>query len=504
MSAIDSHQADVAEEDLVDGFTASQVFSNRAHSSITFDDLLLPGQIDFGVEQVDLRTQLTRNISLEMPFVSSPMDSVTEDEMAVAIALAGGVGFIHCQCPPADQADMVMRVKRFENGFIRCPAVCAPTDTLAKLDELGFHGVPITEGGRRDGRLLGFVLSEYGDFELDRSRPLSTIMIPVGEVAKAKAPCSLEEANRILKAEKIKYLPIVDEDMKLVALTTRRDLLKNRDYPRATKRNGRLIVGAACGCEAEDFERAQMLVAAGADILVLDERNGDTNAQVSMLRRLKESFPEVDVVAGNVACARQAQHLIAAGADALRVGMGSGSTSVSQQVKAVGRAQLSAVYECYQVAKAHGVPIIADGGVSSTGAAIKALTVGASVVMMGSLLAGVDESPGDFFFHDGKRLKHFHGLNSVNSIQRRYGQDGGRVASGVSGAVVERGDMASFSAYLAQSVRHGLQDMGIADLESVRNAMDSGALRFELRSKSAQKEGGVHDLYAFKKQLFRA
>jgi len=246
------------------------------------------------------------------------------------------------------------------------------------------------------------------------------------------------------------------------------------------------------------------LVEAGVDLIALDCRSGDSERALAALRWLKASFPEVDAMSGNVATRRQCQRVIEAGADSVRVGVGVGSIATTQVVKAVGRAQISAIYHCSKLARKHGIPVIADGGITNPGCTTKALAMGASAVMMGSLLAGVEESPGDYFFADGKRLKHYQAMNSVDAIMRRgvMQTSEGILASGVSGAVVDKGSLNLFIPYLSQGVRHGFQDMGISSILSMAEALDSGTSRFEIRSSSAIKEGGVHDLHSFSKRLF--
>jgi IMP dehydrogenase len=250
--------------------------------------------------------------------------------------------------------------------------------------------------------------------------------------------------------------------------------------------------------EACPIEHVEALVLAGCNIILLDTQNGDNLLQLELLRAIKSKFPAVDVVAGNVVRLSQAKQLLEAGADGLRIGMGVGSVATTQLVRAVGRAQLSAIYHCAKVAREYGVPVMADGGLKNTGCIIKALAVGASTVMMGSLLAGVDESPGDYFFQDGIRLKHYRGMSAAPPML----STSTTVISGVSGAVVDKGPLSRYFPYLAQSVRHGLQDMGIRSLELLREYLYSGQLRFELRSSSAQKEGGVHDLHSFQQRLY--
>ena len=286
------------------------------------------------------------------------------------------------------------------------------------------------------------------------------------------------------------------------ALTTRTDLKKNRGFPLASKdANGKLLVGAAVRAsyrEACPFEHIEALVAEGCDILLLDTQNGDNALQLDLLRTIKKRFPHVDVVAGNVVRLGQARALLEAGADCLRIGMGVGSVATTQLVRAVGRAQLTAIYHCAKLARDYGVPVMADGGIKNTGCLIKALAVGASTVMMGSLLAGVDESPGDYFFQDGVRLKHYRGMSAATTLI----SSSSTVISGVSGAVVDKGPLNRYFPYLAQSVRHGLQDMGIRSLEQLKEYLYEGKLRFELRSASAQREGGVHDLHSFQQRLY--
>ncbi|GMF65034.1 unnamed protein product [Phytophthora lilii] len=485
---------------------------------------------NFGVQDVDVATKVTKKIKLSAPIVSSPMDTVTEANMAIAIALQGGLGFLHCNNTIEQQAEMVRTVKHYENGFIPEPKVLSPSNTVADLDELKVSGVPITENGSVTGKLVGLVTSRDVDFLEDRSVPLSRIMVPLEQLVVGTYPISLEQANKTLKEAKKGTLPIVDASGNLVSLMTRLDLLKHRDYPNAVRdpETHKLRVGAAVSVSEQAKPRIDALVAAGADVIALDARQGDSDLQFELVKvrlpfylalsvlffkltrivaqYIKQTHPSVEVVGGNVVTIKQVKNLLDAGVDGVRVGMGVGSVSTSQVVKAVGRAQLSAIYNSALLAKDYGVPVIADGGIGSPGAAIKALSLGASVVMMGSSLAGTVEAPGDYFFQDGMRLKHYYGSGSHEYY--RHGDAAhaaaaaSHVAVGVSGAVVDQGSVHKYLPYIQQSIRHGFQDLGVRSIPQLHASLYSGELRFERRTISAQKEGGVHDLFTYSKQLY--
>jgi len=488
-----------------DGEPASALF-DRAEG-LTYDDfIVLPGHIDFAASDVDLSTYVTRRIPLKTPIVSSPMDTVTESRMAIGLALLGGIGILHYNNSPEDQVDEVRKVKRFENGFITDPVVLGPDDTIAAVDEIhakhGFSGIPITEDGTRNGRLIGIVTNRDIDFESDRSPRLREVMVT--DLVTAPEGITLSEANRILKESKKGKLPIVDGNGRLVSLVSRTDLKKNRDYPEACKdKRKQLRVGAAISTHDGDLERLAGLVEAGADLIVVDAAQGDSIFQVRMLAHIKENYPQVDVLAGNVVTARQCQNLIDAGADGIRVGMGPGSICITQDTMAVGRAQATAVYQCSRYCREHGVPVVADGGIRNTGNLSKALALGASVGMMGSMFAGTQEAPGEYFYKDGVRVKKYRGMASVEAMSRggskRYGysQRQLKVAQGVSGLVVDKGSVYNLVPYLAQSLRHALQDMGCRSIAEVQDAVESGDLRYERRSVSAQREGAVHGLLAY-------
>lgn len=495
---------------LQDGLASTELFG-KGHG-YTYDDfLLLPRHIDFSTDDVDLSSRVTTNIKLHLPLLSSPMDTVTESAMAIAMALQGGLGFIHYNCSIEEQCKMVDRVKRFKNGFILEPKTLSPENTIEDIDrikrEFGFCGVPITETGRMGSKLIGIVTNRDVDFVEDRKQKVSNVMTKRDALIVGSEDMSIADCNRLLQSSKKAKLPIVDKDGNLIALMSRSDLLKNKAYPHASlDSKKRLLVGASVSTRASDRQRVQQLVEAGVDVLVIDSSQGDSIYQVEMVRWIKEKFPRIDVIGGNVVTQQQAHHLIQAGVNGLRIGMGSGSICTTQEVCAVGRPQASAVHNVSMYATLYGIPCIADGGISNTGHITKALALGASCVMMGSLLAGTEEAPGEYFFQDGVRLKKYRGMGSIDAMlkgsdTRYFGENKKvKVAQGVSGAVVDKGSIAKFIPYLVQGIRHGFQDFGCRSLEDVKKARENGELRFEVRTAAAQREGGVHGLWSFEKK----
>jgi len=517
LSSEQRKEIEVTLENLRDGLSGDEMFLNKEKADgHTYDDvILLPGQIDFGVDDVDLSTNLTRNIRLKVPLVSSPMDTVTEHKMAIAMALQGGIGIIHYNNSIEEQAAEVEKVKRFKNGFITDPQVLPPTATIEDVDlikaRFGFSGVPICEKGTLHSKLLGVVTNRDVDFVEDRKTPVTEVMTPVEKLSVAfeEEHKTLEDLNKIMISSKKAKLPIVNKKGDLVALMSRKDLLKHRDFPNASKdSNKQLLVGATIGTRPNDKKRVAALVKAGVDLVVIDSSQGDSMFQIDMIKWLKSNFPKLDVVGGNIVTRRQAAHLIQAGADGLRVGMGIGSICTTQEVCAVGRPQATAVYNVASFASKYGVPVWADGGIANTGHITKALALGASMAMMGSMLAGTEEAPGTYEFVDGVRVKKYRGMGSIEAMSKgsgiRYfaGKKKIRVAQGVAGTVMDKGPVQQYVPYLILGVRHGLQDLGYQSLEDLAVARKKGHLRFEKRSHAAQREGGVHDLHSYKKQLF--
>ncbi len=493
-----------------DGFSAQELF-DTVHGIAYNDFIILPGFIDFNPEEVDLESRVSRNIIVKRPVISSPMDTVTESRMAITLSLLGGIGIIHYNNSIDEQVDEVRKVKRYENGFIMDPVVLSPQHTIQDIDrikdEYGFSGIPITEDGNLYSKLIGIVTNRDIDFEHDRSKQIREVMTT--DLLTAHEGVTLFEANDILKNSKKGKLPIINENGHLVSLMSRNDLLTNREYPCASKdARKQLMVGAAISTKDESRERLHELAKAGVNLVVIDSAQGNSIYQIEMIKYIKKSYPEIDVMAGNVVSEEQCENLIKAGADSLRIGMGPGSICTTQTTMAVGRAQATAVYRCARYARKHDIPVVADGGVANIGHIAKALSIGASAVMMGSMLAGTEEAPGEYFYENGIRLKRYRGMASIEAMEKggskRYFAEESKikVAQGVSGAVVDKGSLLDYLPYIFQGLKHSFQDIGTSSVSLLHQKLHSNELRFEMRSMSAQIEGGVHDMHSYKEPKY--
>ena len=493
-----------------DGFSAEEIFTKKSGWAYN-DFIILPGYIDFIPDEVSLETNLSKNIRIKCPLVSSPMDTVTESKMAIGLALMGGIGIIHYNNTIEEQADEVRKVKRFENGFINDPLVLSPSHKISDIDDIkekyGFSGIPITEDGKLNSILLGIVTNRDTDFESDRSKLLTEVMTT--DLLTAKKGVDLDEANKILRASKKGKLPIVDEKGNLIALMSRNDLLMNREYPNASKDpQKQLMVGAAISTKEEAKERLDALEEAGVNLVIVDSAQGNSIFQVDMIKYIKKKHPGIEVMGGNVVTEEQSSTLIKAGVDSLRIGMGPGSICTTQTTMSVGRAQASAVYKTAKFARKHSIPVIADGGIANIGHISKALSLGASAVMMGSMFAGTHEAPGEYFYENGIRLKKYRGMASQEAMEaggskRYFAEDAPiKVAQGVTGSVVDKGSLFDYVPYLIQGLKHSFQDMGTKSVDILHEYLYSNKLRFELRSSSAQMEGGVHDMHSYKEPKY--
>ena len=467
---------------------------------ITFDDVLLvPQYSEVTPNMVDLTTYLTKKIKLNIPMMSAGMDTVTEHRMAIAMARQGGIGIIHKNMSIEQQAEEVDKVKRSENGVITDPFFLSPEHTLADANDLmakfRISGVPITEGTK----LVGIITNRDLKFETDFTKKIKESMTSEGLIT-AKVGVTLEEAKEILAKSRKEKLPIVDDDFNLRGLITIKDIEKNIKYPLSAKdEQGRLLCGAAVGITANVLERVEALVNAHVDVIVIDSAHGHSANIFKTLRSIKEKFPDLQVIAGNVATAEATRDLIAAGADAVKVGIGPGSICTTRVVAGIGVPQITAVMNCYEEAKKTGTPIIADGGIKYSGDMTKAIAAGANVCMMGSIFAGCDESPGEFELFQGRKYKVYRGMGSIaameNGSKDRYFQTDAKklVPEGVEGRVAYKGLVEDTVFQLIGGIRYGMGYCGAKDIETLK---ETG--KFVKISAASLKESHPHYIHITK------
>lgn len=452
---------------------------------LTYDDvLLLPQYSEVLPRDVDTKTQLTKGIKLNIPLVSAAMDTVTEHELAIKMALYGGIGIIHKNLTPDQQAEEVDLVKRFENGFIRKPMCAKPDDTIKDIYEIrqkyGYKAVPITDSGKPDGILKGFITANDYFYHKHASKKVKERMTKAENLLIAYDGISLTEANDILEESKHSKLVIVNnkKQMQLKAMVTRRDIEKNRLYPDSCKDDDkRLRVGAAVGPAKNMEERVEKLIKAGVDVLVVDTAHGHSKGVLDTVMYIKKHYKKIQVIGGNIATIEAVKALVKAGADAVKVGIGPGSICTTRVVTGVGAPQFSAVMECVKEAKKTGTPVIADGGIKFSGDVAKAIAGGASTVMIGSLFAGTKESPGELIYHEGKTFKAYRGMGSMGAMagggKERYGQadvkeESKYVPEGIEGQIVYKGPVAHEIFQLTGGLRASMGYVGaknIADFQ---------------------------------------
>lgn len=448
---------------------------------LTYDDvLLIPAYSEVMPGQVSIKTKLTRNIDLNTPIISAAMDTVTESAMAIAIAQEGGIGIIHKNISIQDQAREVRKVKRSESGMIQDPIVlnhkAKVVDAKQLMAENKIGGIPVIDD---NNKLVGIVTNRDLRFEKQMNKPVADVMTSKNLVTVNKG-IGLGKAEKILQKHKIEKLPVVDESKTLVGLITYRDIIKLKEHPNSCKdKYGRLRVGAALGVTDDAFQRAEALNNAGVDVVVIDTAHGHSKGVIEKLKEIKSGFPNLDVIVGNVATAAAAQALVENGADAVKVGIGPGSICTTRVIAGVGMPQLSAVYNIAKSLKGTGVPIIADGGIRYSGDIVKAIAAGAGSVMIGSMLAGVEESPGETIIFEGRKFKSYRGMGSLEAMQKgskdRYFQEDEMdvnklVPEGISGRVPYKGNLAEVMYQFIGGLRSGMGYCGAINIEKLRNA----------------------------------
>ena len=469
---------------------------------LTYDDvLLIPAYSEVLPRTVDLSTKFSKNIELKIPFVTAAMDTVTEAKMAIAIAREGGIGVIHKNMSIEEQARQVAIVKRAENGMIYDPVTIkrgsTVRDALDIMAEYKIGGIPVVDD---EGYLVGIVTNRDLRFERDMAKHIDLVMTPKERLVTTNQSTDLESAAQILQKHKIEKLPIVGMDGKLIGLVTYKDITKAKDKPMACKdAKGRLRVAAGVGVTVDTLDRMQALVDAGADAIVIDTAHGHSAFVIEKLREAKKRFPGIDIVVGNIATGEAAKALVEAGADAVKVGIGPGSICTTRVVAGIGVPQITAVMDCYNVAKEYGVPIIADGGIKYSGDMTKAIAAGANVCMMGSIFAGCDESPGTFELYQGRKYKVYRGMGSIaameNGSKDRYFQENAKklVPEGVEGRVAYKGTVEDTVFQLMGGLRSG---MGYCGTHTIEELKSNG--RFIKISAASLKESHPHDIHITK------
>lgn len=448
---------------------------------LTFDDvLLIPAYSEVLPRDVDLTTKFSRNITLNVPLISAAMDTVTEAPMAIAIAREGGIGVIHKNMSIAEQARQVHAVKRAENGMIYDPVTIKRGSTVAEalaiMEEYHIGGIPVVDDSRK---LVGIVTNRDLRFETDHTRPVDEVMTSENLVTTSQST-DLEEAARILQQHKIEKLPVVDADGRLLGLVTYKDITKAKDKPMACKdKFGRLRVAAGVGVTSDSLDRVKALVDAGVDAIVIDTAHGHSKGVVGVLRAVKEKFPDIDVVVGNIATGAAAKYLVENGADGVKVGIGPGSICTTRVIAGVGVPQLSAVYDVAKALAGTGVPLIADGGIRYSGDIVKALAAGANSVMLGGMLAGVDETPGDTIIYNGRKYKAYRGMGSLEAMEKgskdRYFQgnvtDAKKlVPEGIAARVPYKGSLYEVVYQMLGGLRSGMGYCGAPDIDALHSA----------------------------------
>ena len=467
---------------------------------LTFDDvLLIPAESNVLPADVDLHTRLTRKVTLNIPVMSAAMDTVTESRMAIALAREGGIGVIHKNMSIGQQAEQVDMVKRSENGVITDPFWLGPGHTLAEADELmakfRISGVPICDGGK----LIGIITNRDMKFETDMNQLIDNVMTK-DHLVTAPEGTTLDQAREILRKHKIEKLPIVDEQFHLKGLITIKDIEKAQVYPNSARdEQGRLLVGAAIGVTPDVLDRVAALVDAGADVLCLDSAHGHSRNILECVMRIKSLYPDVQLVAGNVATAEGTRALIEAGADCVKIGIGPGSICTTRVVAGIGVPQVTAVFDAAQVAAEYDIPIIADGGIKYSGDIAKAIAAGGNVVMLGSLLAGCEESPGDTEVYQGRQFKVYRGMGSLGAMAKgskdRYFQQDNKklVPEGVEGRVPYKGPVSETIYQMMGGLRSGMGYCGCATVDELRTKA-----QFTQITAAGLKESHPHDIYITK------